>query len=104
MTQRSAEFFSLHDRGVIEVGKRADLTVFALDEIETRGFERRYDLPNDKYRLQPPERGLPRGDGGRCPHRARRQAHRGPPHPASATPSAPPAPPARANLRQLTGV
>jgi N-acyl-D-amino-acid deacylase len=58
MTQRSAEFFSLHDRGVIEVGKRADLAVFALDEIETRGFERRYDLPNDKYRLSRPSAGF----------------------------------------------
>ena len=58
MTQRSAEFFSLHDRGVIEVGKRGDLTVFALDEIETRGFERRYDLPDDKYRFTRPSAGF----------------------------------------------
>ena len=40
MTQRNASFFSLHDRGVIETGKRGDLAVFALDEIETRDFVR----------------------------------------------------------------
>ena len=81
MTQRSAEFFSLHDRGVIAVGKRADLTVFALDEIETRGFERRYDLPNDKYRLSRPSAGFRAVTVAGDPDRARRQAHRSAPHP-----------------------
>ena len=58
LTQRSAEFFSLHDRGVVAEGKRADLNVFALDEIDTHGFERRYDLPNGKYRLSRPSAGF----------------------------------------------
>jgi N-acyl-D-aspartate/D-glutamate deacylase len=58
MTARNATFFSLHDRGTIALGKRGDLAVFALDEIETRGFERRYDLPNDKYRLSRPAAGF----------------------------------------------
>ncbi len=81
MTQRSAEFFSLHDRGVIEVGKRADLTVFALDEIETAWLRAPLRPAERQVPAEPPERGIPRGDGGGCPHRARRQAHRGPPHP-----------------------
>ena len=54
MTQRSADFFCLHDRGVIEPGKRGDLAVFALDEIETRDLERRYDLPEGRLPIQPP--------------------------------------------------
>ncbi len=51
LTQRSADFFGLADRGVIEPGRRGDLAVFALDELETRGLERRYDLPEGRYRL-----------------------------------------------------
>jgi N-acyl-D-aspartate/D-glutamate deacylase len=51
LTQRSADFFGLTDRGVIEPGRRGDLAVFALDELETRGLERRYDLPEGRYRL-----------------------------------------------------
>ncbi len=58
LTQRSATFFSLHDRGVVEVGKRADLCVFGLDEIETRAPERRYDLPGGRYRLSRPSAGF----------------------------------------------
>jgi N-acyl-D-amino-acid deacylase len=51
LTQRSADFFGLTDRGVVEPGRRGDLTVFALDELETRELERRYDLPEGRYRL-----------------------------------------------------
>src|SRR5439155_9195265 len=51
LTQRSADFFGLDDRGVVEPGRRGDLTVFALDELETGGLERRYDLPEGGYRL-----------------------------------------------------
>jgi N-acyl-D-amino-acid deacylase len=51
LTQRSADFFGLDDRGVVEPGRRGDLTVFALDEVETGILERRYDLPEDGYRL-----------------------------------------------------
>ena len=85
LTQRTADFFSLHDRGVIEPGRRGDLAVFALDEIETRGLERRYDLPEAATGSPGRARG-----SGRCrrrrPDRARRRAHRRATHRASATP------------------
>jgi N-acyl-D-aspartate/D-glutamate deacylase len=58
LTGKSASFFSLHDRGVIEVGRRGDLAVFALDEIETRPYQRVYDLPDGKYRLTRPAAGF----------------------------------------------
>ena len=58
MTARNAAFFSLRDRGVIEVGRRGDLAVFALDEIETRPFERRYDLPDGGWRFSRPDAGF----------------------------------------------
>jgi N-acyl-D-aspartate/D-glutamate deacylase len=58
MTQRNADFFSMRDRGVIEPGRRGDLAVFALDEIETRPFERRYDLPDGGWRFSRPSAGF----------------------------------------------
>ena len=58
MTARNASFFSLHDRGLIEPGRRGDLAIFALDEIETRPFERRYDLPDGGWRFTRPPAGF----------------------------------------------
>ena len=58
MTQRNASFFSLRDRGVIETGKRGDLAVFALDEIETRSYVRARDLPDDGWRFTRPSAGF----------------------------------------------
>lgn len=58
LTQRSADFFGLDDRGVIAPHKRGDLAVFALDELETRSLERRYDLPEGRYRLSRPPAGF----------------------------------------------
>jgi N-acyl-D-aspartate/D-glutamate deacylase len=58
LTQRSADFFGLTDRGVVEPGRRGDLAVFALDELETRTLERRYDLPEGRYRLSRPPAGF----------------------------------------------
>ena len=58
MTQRNASFFSLNDRGVIETGKRGDLAVFALDEIETRDFVRAHDLPDGGWRFTRPSAGF----------------------------------------------
>ena len=58
ITQRSADFFGLTDRGVVEPGRRGDLAVFAPDELETRGLERRYDLPEGRYRLTRPPAGF----------------------------------------------
>jgi N-acyl-D-aspartate/D-glutamate deacylase len=58
MTQRSARFFSLHDRGTIAEGVRGDLAVFALDEIETRDLERVHDLPDGGWRFTRPGAGF----------------------------------------------
>lgn len=58
MTARSAEFFSLRDRGTVAEGLRGDLTVFALDEIETRGLERVHDLPDGGWRFTRPSAGF----------------------------------------------
>lgn len=44
LTGRLADFFGLHDRGVIEVGKAADITVFNLDEIEMRPERKTWDV------------------------------------------------------------
>ena len=51
LTGRAAEFFGLHDRGVVAPGKVADLAVFALDEIELGEEERRWDVPHGTWRL-----------------------------------------------------
>ena len=76
MTQRSADFFGLHDRGVVETGRRGDLAVFALDELETRDLERRYDLPEGRYRFTRPPAGFRCGGGRGRAHRRRRRLHR----------------------------
>lgn len=44
LTWRLAEFFGLHDRGTIAVGKAADITVFNLDEIEMRPEKKTWDV------------------------------------------------------------
>jgi len=44
ITGKLANFFNLHDRGLIEVGKVADITVFNLDEIERRPEEKIWDV------------------------------------------------------------
>ena len=58
LTKRSTDFFSLHDRGEIAVGKRGDLNVFALEEIELHDLERVHDLPGGDYRFTRPSAGL----------------------------------------------
>lgn len=45
-TGKLANHFALHDRGEIAVGKRADITVFNIDEVETRQMEKVYDVPD----------------------------------------------------------
>jgi N-acyl-D-aspartate/D-glutamate deacylase len=50
LTGRTAACFSLADRGVIEVGRRGDLAVFALDEIELRPEVKVRDLPDGGWR------------------------------------------------------
>lgn len=44
LTGKLANFFGLHERGTIEVGKIADITVFNLDEIERREEEKIWDV------------------------------------------------------------
>ena len=44
LTWRLANFFGLHDRGLIEVGKVADITVFNLDEIEMQPEKKTFDV------------------------------------------------------------
>ena len=44
LTGRLSGFFGLHDRGLIEVGKVADITVFNLDEIEMRPEKKIFDV------------------------------------------------------------
>ncbi|KMS52063.1 amidohydrolase [Novosphingobium barchaimii LL02] len=44
LTGRLADFFGLHDRGVLEVGKVADITVFDLNEIEMRPEKKIFDV------------------------------------------------------------
>jgi N-acyl-D-aspartate/D-glutamate deacylase len=51
LTGRAAEFFGLHDRGVVAPGKVADLAVFALDEISLGRETRRQDVPFGTWRL-----------------------------------------------------
>jgi N-acyl-D-amino-acid deacylase len=48
MTGKLAEHFFLNDRGVIAVGKRADITVFDLDEVTYQPFEKVWDVPDGK--------------------------------------------------------
>jgi len=45
-TGKLAEHFGFSDRGVLAVGKRADITVFALDELEHREKYKVYDVPD----------------------------------------------------------
>jgi N-acyl-D-amino-acid deacylase len=58
LTGRTAQFFGLGDRGVVATGKAGDLAVFALDEIELRDEERRYDVPHGTWRFTRPPAGF----------------------------------------------
>ena len=46
LTGQPAEFFGLNDRGVLAVGKRADIAVFNLAEIERRKDQKVWDVPD----------------------------------------------------------
>ncbi|MFK8049840.1 MAG: amidohydrolase family protein [Halioglobus sp.] len=50
-TSANAELFGLHDRGVIEVGKRADLNVFDLDRLSLGEIAVHNDLPAGGSRI-----------------------------------------------------
>jgi N-acyl-D-aspartate/D-glutamate deacylase len=47
-TGKLADHFGFADRGLIAVGKRADLTVFDLDEVEVRPQQKSYVVPDGK--------------------------------------------------------
>ena len=46
LTGKLANFFGLHDRGTIEVGKRADIAVFDLNKVERRPETKVWDVPD----------------------------------------------------------
>ncbi len=48
MTGKLAKHFFLADRGVIAPGKRADLVVFNLDEIQRQPMEKAHDVPDGR--------------------------------------------------------
>jgi N-acyl-D-amino-acid deacylase len=48
LTWRTAEFFGLHDRGLIKQGMVADIAVFNLDEIEMRPEKKIWDVYDGK--------------------------------------------------------
>lgn len=48
MTGKLANFFGLHQRGIIEVGKQADIAVFNLNEVERRPEEKVWDVWDGK--------------------------------------------------------
>jgi probable F420-dependent oxidoreductase len=45
-TGKLADHFGFRDRGELRVGKRADVTVFALDEVELRPQRKTFDVPD----------------------------------------------------------
>jgi N-acyl-D-amino-acid deacylase len=47
-TGKQAKHFGFGDRGVLAVGKRADIAVFNLDEIEQKPLKRVFDVPDGK--------------------------------------------------------
>ena len=49
MTGKLATHFSFPDRGEIKAGKRADIAVFDLNEIEKRDEYKRFDVPDGDY-------------------------------------------------------
>jgi N-acyl-D-aspartate/D-glutamate deacylase len=51
LTGRQTDCFGLSDRGVIAVGRAADINVFALDEIEMHPEEKAYDVPGGSWRF-----------------------------------------------------
>ena len=46
LTGKLAAFFGLHDRGVIEEGRTADIAVWNIDEIERRPMIKEFDVPD----------------------------------------------------------
>jgi N-acyl-D-aspartate/D-glutamate deacylase len=51
LTSEPAALYSLHDRGVVAPGRRADLNVIDLDRVALRPMEIRHDLPTGARRI-----------------------------------------------------
>jgi N-acyl-D-aspartate/D-glutamate deacylase len=51
LTSEPAKLYSLHDRGVVARGRRADLNVIDLDRVALRPMEIRHDLPAGARRV-----------------------------------------------------
>lgn len=47
-TGKLADHFGFRDRGILAAGKRADITVFDLDEVQERDMKRVFDVPDGK--------------------------------------------------------
>jgi N-acyl-D-aspartate/D-glutamate deacylase len=58
MSKEGADLYGLGDRGTVEVGKRADLNVIDLDEVELQLPEVRNDLPTGAARIVQRARGI----------------------------------------------
>ncbi|GAA4998138.1 N-acyl-D-amino-acid deacylase family protein [Uniformispora flossi] len=58
LSGKLAAYFGMRDRGTVEVGKAADLVVFALDEIEMRELFKSYDNPDGSWRFNRPPSGV----------------------------------------------
>ena len=57
LTSEPARLYGLNDRGIIEVGKRADLNIIDLDEIDLEIPEIAHDLPTGAPRILQRARG-----------------------------------------------
>lgn len=56
-TQNNANLYGLHDRGTLEVGKRADLNLIDFENLSLGGLEVRNDLPAGGSRILQPASG-----------------------------------------------
>jgi N-acyl-D-aspartate/D-glutamate deacylase len=56
-TQNNAELYGLHDRGSLEVGKRADLNLIDFDRLSLGPLEVHRDLPAGGSRILQPATG-----------------------------------------------
>jgi N-acyl-D-aspartate/D-glutamate deacylase len=50
-TRNNAELYSLHDRGTLEIGKRADFNLIDFDNLQLGELEVRHDLPAGGSRI-----------------------------------------------------